>query len=224
VRLSNRKFKFYNAGDRIQQTLRFSNPNGHDIHCICHFHLDAPAGRVFTVPEMIDVQGAEVHVHFVDDIVRDFGSRGVILIDSAFEPPLRYNEEGQQTKEIDEEQWAKMPVARSEEEAKAKGQLIWREYIDVAVRAYLDQCEHIRAAGGMPIAASGWVKHALKLAGIVDPAEAMLIEARRQTTAMDRMTDTIEKQQRQIDQLLEAQRASEKTKQQQPQPVGANGR
>lgn len=201
MQLTTRKFRLFNAGDRIQQTLRFSNPNGHDIHCICHFHLDAPAGKGFTVPEMIDVSGAQVHVHFVDDIVRDYGSRGVILIDANFEPPLAY-EDGAETKQIDQEAWAKMPVARNEDEAKVKGQALWKEYIDVQVRAYLDQCEHIRSAGGVPIAASGWIKRALHLAGIVDPAEAMLVESKRQTSAMDKLLQTVEAQQRQIDELL----------------------
>lgn len=216
MQLSSRRFKLFNAGDRIQQTLRYSNPNGHDTHCICLYSLDAPAGKLFTVPEMIDVQGAVVHVHFVDDIIRDFGTRGVILIDAAFDPPLRYAEDGQPTDEIDAEAWAAIPVARTEEEAKTKGQAAWKVYIDVVVRAYLDQCEQIRAAGGVPIAASGWTKRALLLAGMVDPAEAMLIESKRQTSAIDKLQETIaaqaeqnKAQQKQIDLLLQCDQTRE---------------
>lgn len=205
--ISQRKFRLYNAGDRIQQSLLFSNPNGHDIHCICRYSLDAPAGKVFAVPEMIDVGGAIVHVHFVDDLLRDFGSRGMILIDANYEPPRKMEEVfdadnnaiGQRpTKELDTEADATICIARNEEEAKVKGQALWREFIDKNVRAYLDQCEHIRASGGVPIAASGWIKRALNLAGIVDPAEAMLVESKRQTSAMDDLRETMKRQQEQI--------------------------
>lgn len=225
--ISQRKFQLYNAGDRIQQSLLFSNPSGHDIHCICRYPLDAPAGKVFSVPEMIDLGGAIVHVHFVDDLLRDFGSRGMILIDANYVPPAKRDEEtGAPTKEVDLEADAAICVARNEEEAKIKGQALWREFIDKNVRAYLDQCEHIRASGGVPIAASGWIKRALNLAGIVDPAEAMLVESKRQTSAMDRLMQTVEAnqrvmeaQQKQINDLLSEKNQEANAKpQQQPAP------
>lgn len=176
---------------------------------MCRFALDAPAGAVFTVPETVMVGDAVVHVHFADDVLRDFGARGVILIDANYEPPLKTSEEGSPTNEIDLEADAKIPIACNEQEAKTKGLARWKEYIDKNVRAYLDQCEQIRSAGGVPIAASGWIKRALNLAGITDPAEAMLIESKKQTSVIEKLQQIIEeqaanskRQQEQIDELL----------------------
>ena len=211
--ISQRRFKLYNAGDRIQTTFCYSNPNGHDDHCICRFALDAGAQAVFTLPEMIDLGGVIVHVHFADDVMRDFGQRGVIMIDANYEAPKKRHEEtGEPTGEVDAEADDNVPIAATLELAKAKGERKWREHIDKSVRAYLDQCEQIRSAGGVPVAASGAVKRFLKLAGIVDPADAMLIEARKQVNATEALQQTIKEL---TERLARVERQSE------PQPTGA---
>lgn len=212
MQFSSRRSKLYNAGDRIQNTLFFSNPEGHDVHCICRYGLDAPAGKVFTIPEMILLGSAVLHVQFVDDILRDYGARGVILIDANYEPPLKRDDEtGEPLKpaQIDEVADADIPIACNEIEAQVKGKKRWAEYIDKAVRSYLDQCEQIRSAGGVPIAASGWMKRALQLAGIIDPAEAMMVESKKQTSLVEELQASLKQereardaQQKQIDELI----------------------
>lgn len=192
--VNNRKVRFYNGGDRIQQTLRFSNPDGYDPHVLSFYMLDAPAQGAFEVPEIMHVGLADVPVNFAADISRDFGDRGVILIDASYEPPRQTREIATENgteyvvdeqSQIDTEADDKIPVAATLEAAKKKGVTMWRAYIETKVRAHMEQCEQIRAAGGVPIAASGQMKRWLKLAGYSDPAEAMLLESKRQTSALE---------------------------------------
>jgi hypothetical protein len=201
--LAQRKYKFYNAGDRIQNPLLYSNPDSHDIHVLCRFNLDAPAEGVFFVPEVIQVGMAEVHVNFAADITRDYGSRGVILIDANYEPPRKQREVTTENgteyvidedSPIDEEADAIMPVARNVDEAKKKGKALWGQFIQLIVTRHMEQCEQIRAAGGVPIAATGVIKRALKLAGYTDPAEHMLLESRKQTQALEQIRDQAKKE------------------------------
>lgn len=196
--ITQRKVRFFNAGDRIQVPLLYSNPDGHDIHVLCRYNLDAPAQGEFRVPEVIQVGMAQVHVNFAADISRDFGDRGVILIDANYEPPRQTREVSTENgteyvvddqSQIDTEADDKIPVAATLEAAKKKGVTMWRAYIETKVRAHMEQCEQIRAAGGVPIAASGQMKRWLKLAGYSDPAEAMLLESKRQTSALESIRD-----------------------------------
>ena len=222
---SQRKFKMFNAGDRITETLLFSNPDGHDIHVICRYGFDAPANNFVFVPEMIKVLNAEVHVQFVDDILKNFADRGVVLIDPTHEPPLVhedvYDEKTGETKrvatkQIDQEADDAIPLARSDDEARAKSTRKWLKFCDTKVREHLEQCQQIRASGGVPLAASGFVKRALKIQKITDPAEAMIVEAQKQTSALESLQGTIAAQQKQIDALL----ARETGKQEQAKPAG----
>lgn len=225
---SQRKFKVFNAGDRITETCLFSNPDGHDIHVLCRYSFDAPAGGFALIPEMIKVGNAEVHVQFVDDILKNFADRGVVLIDPTHEPPLVhedvYNEKTGETnrvatKQIDQEADDAIPLARSDDEARAKGKRKWIKFCDTKVREHLEQCQMIRSSGGVPLAASGFVKRALRLQGIIDPAEAMIVEAQKQTSAIEKLTSTVENTQsenkdlkKQIEMLLarDAEREKER--------------
>lgn len=207
-----RKFKLFNAGDRLTETLLFSNPDGHDIHVICRYSFDAPANGFVLVPEMVQVGNAQVHVQFVDDILKSFADRGVVLIDPTHEPPLVHEEIYDEktgetvrraTKQIDTEADDAIPLARSDDEARAKGRRKWVHFCDTKVREHLEQCQQIRASGGVPLAASGFVKRALKLQGIIDPAEAMIVEAQKQTSAIEKLTSTVEGTKKENDELRE---------------------
>ena len=188
-----RVIRFYNAGDRIQDTLRYSNPTGHDIHVIAMFKLDAPEAAFFDVPEETELEGAVLRHSFDRDIARDYGSRGVIKIDA------NYKYKGS------EEQDDIFPVAKDEKTAIEKGKRLWKVYYLKRVEEHLNQCDQMRAAGGVPVKASGAMVRYLKLAGILDPAERAYEEQKRQTATLETLTERLDRLERENRELRQAQ-------------------
>lgn len=162
-----RPHKLYNAGDRISETMAYSLPDGHDIHCTARWRLEAPAHSFFEVPQELRVGEARIAVNFLEVIMRDdrLGRRGVIWVDANWKRPE------------DAEEAEKVPVAASDKEAVAKGERLWKAHLLAVAQAHIDQCNQIRAAGGVPLAAQGFTKRALREVGFVDPSEAVLIAA-----------------------------------------------
>lgn len=162
-----RPHRLYNAGDRITESLAYSLPDGHDIHCTARWQLDAPQQEFFNVPQELRLGGARVTVMFLETILREdrLGRRGVIWIDANWEPPE------------DEAEAEGMPIARTDAEAIAKGKRRWKDYLLSVAQAHIDQCNQIRARGGVPLEAQGFTKRALKEVGWVDPATAVLLQA-----------------------------------------------
>lgn len=176
-----RKIRFYNAGDRIQSRLLYSDPGGHDNACIAYHMLDAPAGGFFDVPEEANLSGAVIRLTFDRDIMRDYGPRGVIMIDANYTP------------QPDEEQDDKLPIAATADEAVAKAERMWQGYVKDRVKDFMEQCESIRSVGGVPRPADRVVLRYLKIMGMVDPSEAMLRESQKQTSVVETLTDRLDR-------------------------------
>ena len=166
------KIKFYNAGDKISETLAYSLPDGHDVHCIARHLVEAPPAGFFQVPLDIEVGQATIRVEFYKDLMRRFGDRGMIMVDPT--------QDEESIAERDENAvWA--PVAATDKQAVAKGKLKWLEYLEGIVTRHVEQCESIRAAGGAPLAAKGMTKRAFVLLGKQDPSDIYVRVAEAKT-------------------------------------------
>ena len=176
-----RKIRFYNAGDRIQAVIRYSDPGGHDIHCIANYMLDAPAQDFFQVPEEAEIAGANVRFSFERDIMRDYGGRGVIMVDANYKP--------QEEMEADDV----FPIAQSDRAAIEKGMRKWMGFVKDRVKEFMDQCEMVRSVAGVPRPATGVMLRYLKLLGMVDPSEAMLRESQKQTKLVETLTERLDR-------------------------------
>ena len=181
---SEREVKFYNAGDRIQSTLRYTDPSGHDIHTIAYWRLDAPEAGFFTVPEETTLSDARIRCNFDRDIVRDYGDRGVIMVDA------------RHVAKEDQDQEDVFPIAATEKLAIEKGKRKWKAYYLKRVEEHLQTCDQMRAAGGVPIKASGAMVRYLKLAGVLDPAERAYEEQKRQTQTLETLNERLDRLER----------------------------
>ncbi len=150
--------KLYNAGDRIVETLAFSLPDGHDIHCVGHLRVEAPARGVFQIPATVNVCGATVFTHAVKAFVDRHGHKGVVLIDANADPDKTGENE---------------PVAPTEEAARTKAAKLWKAYCRDVVRGYFEERDLARAQGGAPRGAAGFVKRAMEVLGMGDPDERL---------------------------------------------------
>lgn len=177
----NRRIRFYNAGDRIQCTLRYSNPAGHDIHVIAQYQMDAPEHGFFSVPEESEIEGATIRHTFDRDIMRDWGARGVILIDANYE------------RRDDREQDDVFPIAKNDESAIEKGQRKWKAFVNERVKEFLEQCAMIKSVGGVPRGADSTMQRYLKIVGMVDPTEAMMREQQKQTSAVESLSERLDR-------------------------------
>ena len=74
--------RFYNAGNKIDELISFTLPEGGDIHFIGHWPLLAPKESWFAVPTEIEVRGIGIAVSFAKDIQQRFGKRGVVRLRS----------------------------------------------------------------------------------------------------------------------------------------------
>jgi len=194
--------RLYNAGDRISEVMHYSLPDGHDIHCTARYLVEAPEKEFFDVPTTIQIGDASISVQFLETILRPdrYGERGVILVNKAWESPR------------DADEAERMPVAATDGDAIAKGNRHWKAYIQKVAQQWIDQCQQVRAAGGVPTAASGFVVRALRLCGVIDPAQAVVITAQENKSGLSKLEEIIEKQQKQIDELLGRPGAAPKDK------------
>jgi len=193
-----RPHRLYNAGDRITEAMTYSLPDGHDVHCIARWQLDAPEHDFFTVPQELIIAGARVQVNFIETLLRDdrLGRRGVIWVDANWEAP-------------DDEQEAEMtPVAKTDKDAIVKGARRWKDYLLSVAQAHIDSCNQIRANGGVPLEAQGFTKRALREIGWVDPATAVLLAAQSNKAE----SDTVEQLKKQVEKLTAIVEGKEKSK------------
>ena len=149
------KLRFYNAGDKIQESLSYSLPDGHDVHCIAHYLVTAPAGSFFDIPTEIEIGPATIRVEFARDLLNRFGDRGMVLVDK-----------NREEENIGENE----PIAASDDVARKKGKEKWLSFLEGIVTRHVEQCEQIRASGGAPLQARGMSKHAFDILGKEDPA------------------------------------------------------
>lgn len=204
------KFRLYNAGDRIEERFPYTIDDQHDTHCIAYWYMRAPEKEFFEVPKVLLVRSMRISVAFIETILREdrYGARGVVLIDANWNPEDSSNE-------------GEDPVAVSEEEAVKKGNRIWNGYIDRTVQQFLDQCNAIRAAGGVPLAAGGFVKRALMLRNVEDPSKAVLIQTKANTSEIDELKERMAKQDKLIENLL-AERGDKPAKGPKREPAAAS--
>jgi len=185
----NRRVRFYNPGLRIQHTYRYTDPGGHDIHCLSLYEMDAPEAGFFDVPEESELSGAIIRHTFDRDIIRDWAGRGVVMIDANYEP----NES--------QDQDDAYPMAKDDKAAIAKGKRKWLQFVHTRVEEHLAQCDQARASGGVPAKASGAMVRYLKIEGIVDPAERAYEEQKRQTATLESLTERLDRLERENKEL-----------------------
>ncbi len=195
----NRRVKFYNPGLRIQHTYRYTDPGGHDIHCISIYEMDAPEAGFFDVPEESELGGAVIRHTFDRDIVRDWSGRGVIMIDANYDP------------KEDRDQDDVYPIAKTEREAIDKGKRKWMQFVQTRVEEHLAQCDQARASGGVPAKASGAMVRYLKIVGILDPAERAYEEQKRQTATLETLTERLDRLEKENRELREEKEMEEAT-------------
>ncbi len=153
--------RFYNAGDKIDNVLSYSLPEGSDIHTIARWPFIAEREAWVEVPTELTIGGQDISVPFHKDIQRNYGHRGVVKLDAkARVEPIN-----------SEESLDKQAVGRSEEECLARGAEIWQLYLRKVVESHIADCQAAMSAGGAPKTAVGFTKRALKLLGVVDPGE-----------------------------------------------------
>lgn len=150
--------RFYNAGNKIEEHMKFSQPEGGDIHFIAYWLLVAPKESWFEVPTEIDVRGLGIAVSFAKDIQQRFGARGVVRLDPAWDEAKAEGSEPE-----------KFPLAANEEAAIEKAGILWKRYLKRVATEHLNDCDNIKTAGGTPRAAGGFTKFALETLGIQDP-------------------------------------------------------
>jgi hypothetical protein len=186
------KRRLYNAGERISEILHYSLPDGHDIHCTARFLLEAPEKQFFEIPTAIIIGDARISVQFLETILRPdrYGERGVILVDANWKPPA------------DTEEAERLPVARNDKEAVEKATRHWDGYVKKVAQQWIDQCQQVRSAGGVPTAASGFVIRALRKCGIVDPAQAVVITAGENKSELETLRKQLADQQKLLEQLV----------------------
>lgn len=159
-------FRFYNAGKRISEMIKFSTTDsaaGQAEHGdgISSWPLDAPEKEWFFVPLEVKCGNETVRVNFKDDIKTKFGHRGVVLLDPYYDA----------ANEDPEEDKTKYAVAATEEAAVARAEEIWNSYLLVVIERHLSDCDQALSAGGRPRKASGFTKYAFKTLGKVDPGD-----------------------------------------------------
>jgi hypothetical protein len=178
---ANVKRRLYNAGDRISECMHYSLPDGHDVHCVARYMVEAPEKDFFEIPTTILINDARIDVRFLETILRPdrFGGRGVIVVDANWKAPE------------DSAEAELLPVAASDKDAIAKGDRHWKSYVQKVAQQWIDQCQQVRATGGVPLAASGFVVRALKMCGIVDPAQAVVITAGENKTELEKLRQDV---------------------------------
>jgi hypothetical protein len=155
-------FRFYNAGSKIDELFPFSLPDGPDIHVLGKWSFVAPKQSWFEVPnELVLNSGATVAVKFAEDIRRNYGKRGVVMLDPRWNPE----------KEDEDKPLQFYPVAPTEEAVVARAEKLWDNYLEEICKAHFEDVQNAMSAGGAPRAARGYTARALKLKGYADPAE-----------------------------------------------------
>lgn len=162
-------YEFYNAGNRIQENMRFSisptsagfNSDGNEVHSYGFWPLDAPKEGFFRVPVEIKSGNETLRVQFADDVQRRFGKMGVILVDPDWDA----------SKEDPEKDIQEYPIAPSRDAAVLRGEKIWKLWLRKIVEEHIADCQNAMAAGGAPRAARGFTKRAFEILGIGDPGE-----------------------------------------------------
>jgi hypothetical protein len=152
--------KFFNPGKKIYDRLQYTHPtkDPREGNTLSYYLMDAPEGEFFEVPDSLTLDTAEgevvIAVNFAKRVKALYQNRGVIQIFA-------------HGKEIAEEDNA----ATNEDDAKAKGNAMWREYLRTIAREHFTSVEETKSFGGVPRPATGLTKYALNTLNFEDPAD-----------------------------------------------------
>jgi hypothetical protein len=192
--------RLYNAGERISEKLHYTIPGTEPFNAVAGWMLEAPERDFFTIPEVLIIGDARVYPRFAELVLRDdrFGARGVVLVDANWKEPE------------DEEAASKIPIATNDKAAIAKAGVILERYERSCIQAWVDQVAEIRAGNGRQRQAQGLVARLLKKYNVEDPAAVKLVLGSEQASDVQRLTQLVEKQQEQIDELMGKKKPKEK--------------
>lgn len=152
--------RFYNAGFAWNDTLKYDNPVGdiREMNNVSYYRIDAPAKGFFNVKDTMAMtlptgEEYDVPLRFKELVRTQYAERGVVLVS-----PGRECAEGEN-------------IAPSDDEAKKKGNAIWKEYLKSKANEWHQIVYEVKAAGQLPRAATGLFKRVLEELGMEDPAD-----------------------------------------------------
>lgn len=152
--------KFYNPGFAWKETLKYDNPVGdpREVNLISYYVVEAPEAGFFevkdtTVMKLPTGEEYEIPLRFKELVRTSHAEHGVVLI----APGRKCTEEEN--------------IAGTDEEAKKKGNTIWRNHARDKANEWLRIVHETKASGQIPRAATGTFKRFLELCGVEDPAD-----------------------------------------------------
>lgn len=180
---------FFNPGNRIYEKLAFDHPTNDikQVNLIAYHQIDAAEHDFFEVPTEITVTTEQgefaVSVKFADRIQSAYKDYGVVRVNP-------------KAKDIHEDD----NVATTREEAKKKGDRLWREFLMAKAREHIANVEMARASNVAPSYAKGVYAHALKVLGMKDPADPVgsVVESNKHVVDMDTVQAQMAELQKQI--------------------------
>lgn len=162
------EYEVYNAGDTIEETIKFSLSRDSNDHATGNYPFRLESREFTAVPTELTLGDGEatLRVEFPFDIQRKFGARGVVLLIDAKEKKRRFG-----AGDIPETQ----AFAVGREEAVERGKQLWYGYTLKIAEDHVNEAMQSRAVGGLLRKAQGFTARCLKLHNIVDPADEMYL-------------------------------------------------
>jgi hypothetical protein len=152
--------RFFNPGFAWNDTLKYDNPVGdiREMNNISYYRIDAPARGFFNVKDTMTMtlptgEEYDVPLRFKELVRSTYAERGVVLV-----TPNRECGEDEN-------------IAPTDEEAKKKGNAIWKEYMKAKANEWNQIVYEVKAAGQLPRAATGLFKRVLEELAMPDPAD-----------------------------------------------------
>lgn len=189
---------FYNPGFKFSERKQYDNPfvDVKELNAISYLTLEAPEKDFFEVPDFAtikDVSGEEQQVPLkLAKLVKEwYAERGVVLVSP-------------NQKEIHPED----NVARTKEEAKAKGNATWKKFLRNKANEYFARVSETKAAGQLPVPAQGLFKAVLDELGMKDPADTVeqIIQTQQNTVDTTELQRQVAALTAQLNQLVGAQK------------------
>jgi hypothetical protein len=155
--------RFFNPGFAWNDTLKYDNPVGdaREINLISYYRVEAPQKDFFEVKDTTMMRlptGEEydVPLRFKELIRQQYAERGVILVVAG---RVCTEEEN---------------IAGSDDEAKKKGNAMWRHFLREKANEWVRIVEETKATGQLPRPATGLFKRVLEEIGMQDPADTAM--------------------------------------------------
>lgn len=154
--------RFYNPGTALEERLQYTNPakDAKDTNTTSYHLLRAEEKAFFEVPDVISLDTLDgeiqVPVSFAKIVKRQHSRRGVVLVD----PRAK--------KAADDDN-----IAPTDDAATKKGDAMWKDYLKQTCQEWYTIVSEIKQQGGVPRAAQGLFKYALKALHMEDPADTV---------------------------------------------------